>query len=80
MPGTSGSTTPFTPRMSSVDGQVGAGAGPGSPELEAAALEPSPCPECFAGKCRNCDDTTWSDVRDELTACPCSAAGHQAMP
>lgn len=36
-----------------------------------------PCPECRAGKCRNCDGTTWDDDRDERAVCPCWGAGHE---
>jgi hypothetical protein len=37
---------------------------------------PEPCPECRAGKCRNCDGATWDTVRDEPAPCPCAEAGH----
>lgn len=30
------------------------------------------CPECAAGKCRNCDGTTWDDTTDAPTTCPCT--------
>lgn len=39
-------------------------------------LEPEPtCPECKAGKHRNCDGSAWSDALDDLVecACPCIA-------
>lgn len=32
------------------------------------------CPECAAGKCRNCDGTAWDDSADELTGCACGHA------
>lgn len=31
----------------------------------------NPCPECAAGKCRNCDGQTWDHERDEPGVCPC---------
>ena len=27
------------------------------------------CPECVAGKCRNCDGTAWDGAVDKLTQC-----------
>jgi len=38
--------------------------------------EHQPCPECRAGKCRNCDGLTWDFRIDDYTACPCYSAGH----
>jgi hypothetical protein len=35
------------------------------------ATEPPPCPECATGKHRNCDGTTWDNITDAPTACPC---------
>lgn len=29
------------------------------------------CPECRAGKCRNCDGTAWGIEADEPTTCAC---------
>ena len=37
-----------------------------------------PCPECAAGKHRNCDGTTWDRATDALTTCPCFAAAIEA--
>lgn len=36
----------------------------------------SPCPECQAGKCGNCDGTMWNNKIDALDDCPCSSTGH----
>jgi hypothetical protein len=33
------------------------------------------CPECAAGKHTNCDGTTWDNVTDAPTACPCVHRG-----
>lgn len=41
-----------------------------------AAVDPRPCPECRAGKCGNCDGSTWDVDRDEYADCPCATAGH----
>lgn len=30
------------------------------------------CPDCCAGKHINCDGTTWDEVLDCPTTCPCS--------
>jgi hypothetical protein len=30
-----------------------------------------PCPECGAGKHRNCDGTSWDNFMDAPDACPC---------
>jgi hypothetical protein len=38
-----------------------------------------PCPECSAGKCDNCDGTTWDNIKDERVPCPCHAAGHRNL-
>ena len=40
------------------------------------ASEPKPCPECGAGKCGNCDGTSWDNSRDQAIDCPCLLAGH----
>lgn len=37
-----------------------------------------PCPECIAGKHRNCDGRTLDHARDEFVPCPCRAAGHSS--
>lgn len=37
-----------------------------------------PCPECVAGKHRNCDGRTLDHARDEFVPCPCRAAGHSS--
>lgn len=29
------------------------------------------CPECIAGKCRNCDGYAWDNHQDDYTACRC---------
>lgn len=34
------------------------------------------CPECSAGKCGNCDDSTWDTRADQPTRCPCSLLEH----
>lgn len=34
------------------------------------------CPECQAGKCGNCDGTSWDARADEPTTCPCSLLDH----
>ena len=34
------------------------------------------CPECKAGKCRNCDGQTWDHERDQPGVCPCWV-GHE---
>lgn len=39
---------------------------------------PQPCPECCAGKHRDCDGTTWDTVADAPTVCPCASARHEA--
>lgn len=36
-----------------------------------------PCPECAAGKCRNCDGTTWDEHTDSPTVCPCAHRNHE---
>lgn len=36
-----------------------------------------PCPECHAGKCGNCDGTTWDTATDAPCPCPCELAGHR---
>jgi hypothetical protein len=35
------------------------------------------CPECEAGKCGNCDGTTWDNVADKASVCPCAATRHE---
>jgi hypothetical protein len=35
-----------------------------------------PCPECWSGKHRTCNDVTWDDHADDFAPCPCKAAGH----
>lgn len=42
------------------------------------AHEPNPCPECRAGKCRNCDATSWDNELDTAISCPCADAGHES--
>lgn len=39
-----------------------------------------PCPECAAGKHRNCDGTTWSNRLDERVTCPCSVGYNGLEP
>ena len=129
MPGTNAAGLNYRPRMSIEHGQVGAAAGPGSPEAahldlarqinadiltaltaeglihpplppESAPdhvdpdghtypeligeLEPTgpralpKCPECGAGKHRNCDGSTWDYQRDEPGVCPCTCSGTSA--
>jgi hypothetical protein len=34
------------------------------------------CPECQQGKHGNCDGTSWDDLRDEPTDCPCARRDH----
>lgn len=34
------------------------------------------CPECVAGKHRNCDGRSWDYEADGFTVCPCAGAGH----
>ena len=34
------------------------------------------CPECRAGKHRNCDGTSWEITFDRPGPCPCAEAGH----
>lgn len=36
----------------------------------------STCPECVAGKHRNCDTTAWDHDTDQPTACACWANDH----
>jgi hypothetical protein len=38
--------------------------------------DPEPCPECRAGKCRNCTGWSLDDHLDEIVPCPCKEAGH----
>lgn len=35
-----------------------------------------PCPECKAGKCPNCDGTSWDQRNDRRAPCPCATAEH----
>lgn len=35
------------------------------------------CPECRAGKCGNCDGTTWNEVLDQPDFCQCTDYPHQ---
>jgi hypothetical protein len=32
---------------------------------------PSICPECVAGKHRNCNGDAWDEVNDRVTTCDC---------
>jgi hypothetical protein len=32
------------------------------------------CPECRAGKHRNCDGTSWDQAADAPVPCPCSCS------
>ena len=34
------------------------------------------CPECHAGKCGNCDGSTWSNEEDARVICPCATQDH----
>lgn len=34
------------------------------------------CPECVAGKCRNCHGDAWCTAEDGPTACSCDRPGH----
>jgi hypothetical protein len=43
-------------------------------------LPPAICPECRAGKHRNCDSTAWCDETAFPTACDCWAADHEDQP
>lgn len=36
----------------------------------------SPCPECEAGKCSNCDGTSWDNAKDDYIPCPCFIEDH----
>jgi hypothetical protein len=44
--------------------------------LDPATYARPSCPECAAGKCGNCDGTTWDLTVDEPATCPCSARQH----
>ena len=39
-----------------------------------------PCPECAAGKCKNCDGRTWDDEQDDYATCPCAERNHGEAP
>lgn len=41
---------------------------------------PYPCPECTSGKHDNCDTTTWDELADAPTVCPCHAVSHAPLP
>lgn len=53
--------------------KTGNGAGLHGEQLEEAILgmTGSVCPECRAGKCRNCDGTSWDEQADKQVTCPC---------
>lgn len=51
-------------------------------DYEAPDLMTPPCPECAAGKHRNCGGDSWSNYLDEPKPCPCwlsDPAGHLAV-
>lgn len=43
-------------------------------EIEEASEGDATCPECRAGKHRNCDGQAWDDAADAPTACACEHA------
>lgn len=40
-------------------------------------MSDQPCPECDAGKCRNCDGRAWDFINDQPSVCACWQAGHE---
>lgn len=42
------------------------------------SLAPRPCPECDAGKHRNCRGDTWDFILDEPVPCPCYIGNGEA--
>jgi hypothetical protein len=35
-----------------------------------------PCPECIAGKCGNCDGSSWDHAGEQPAPCPCASVQH----
>lgn len=35
------------------------------------------CPECVAGKCRNCNGDAWDQTLDRIDVCDCDLADHK---
>lgn len=48
--------------------------------VEVVSVADRSCPECAAGKHRNCDGGSWDTVADGPAACPCWVASHGTTP